>query len=58
MAELKDKKQGLVARRREKKRLKLERTGDTPEKAAHHRKPGEKDPMEVRAPNVGGSGMA
>jgi hypothetical protein len=45
------------AERAEKKRLKLEQTGDSPEKAAQHRKPGEKDPMEVHAPIVGGSGF-
>jgi hypothetical protein len=33
MAEKKDPKQGWADRRREKKRLKQERTGDSPEKA-------------------------
>ena len=44
------------AERAEKKRLKLERTGDSPEKAAHHRKPGERDPMDIRAPNPDAAG--
>jgi hypothetical protein len=58
MAEHKDRKPGWAERRREKKRLKLDRTGDSPEKAARHRTPGEKDPMEIRAPNVGGGGFS
>ena len=34
-------KQGRLARRRERNRLKRERTGDSPEKAAEGRKPGD-----------------
>ena len=34
---------GVVARRREKRRLKRERTGDSPQKAAEREKPGDPD---------------
>lgn len=37
-------KDGWLARRRDKKRLKRERTGDSPEKAAEGKKPGDADP--------------
>ena len=40
MAEQKDSKQGWADRRREKKRLKLERTGDSPQKQGERRKGG------------------
>jgi hypothetical protein len=40
MAEQKESKPSWSARRREKKRLKLERTGDSPQKQGEHRRGG------------------
>ena len=39
MSEQRESKAGWVARRQEQKRLKRERTGDSPEKAAQHHTP-------------------
>ncbi len=46
MAEKKDPKQGWADRRREKKRLKQERTGDSPERRATHHTP-KRDAMDM-----------
>jgi hypothetical protein len=62
MAEKQDPKQGWADRRREKKRLKLERTGDSPEKRAHpERRSGNAAPDDptgrATSANVAGGGI-
>jgi hypothetical protein len=54
MAEKQSRWAGWAEKRAEEKRLKLQRTGDSPEKAVRHRKPGDKDPMDYRKPNSNG----
>jgi hypothetical protein len=60
MGEQKESKPGWIERRREKKRLKLERTGDSPEKQGERRKGGSSNVKEdsTRAGSgVGGVGL-
>jgi hypothetical protein len=48
MAEEKGK-AGFLAKRREKQRVKRERTGDTPQKAAERKKPGDRSVTDAMA---------
>jgi hypothetical protein len=56
MAEQKESRQGWGERRREKKRLKLERTGDTPQKQSERKRPSDQ-PTPVENVKRAGSGM-
>jgi hypothetical protein len=53
MAEKKEPKQGWADRRREKKRLKLERTGDSPQKQGERKRPGDQPTPEENTRRAG-----
>jgi hypothetical protein len=53
MGEQKESKLGWAERRREKKRVKLERTGDSPQKRSERKKPGDQPTPEENTRRAG-----